>query len=142
MVQKDFIGRSSCTVRVREKLKRQLGHAPCIPMLPSLQVAIGSAVFFSASGNGSGRSWNNRGSNGNYWSSTQNPSNSNNAYNLNFNSDNANWNNNNRNNGHTVRPVSSTYHISIILEVHPFLSFCAAGMPHLLYSYVRFKKSA
>ena len=45
------------------------------------------------------------GSNGNYWSSTQNPDYSNNAYNLNFNSGNWNWNNNNRNNGHSVRAV-------------------------------------
>lgn len=48
---------------------------------------------------------NNAGSNGNYWSSTQNPDNSNNAYNLNFNSGNWNWNWNNRNNGHSVRAV-------------------------------------
>ena len=39
------------------------------------------------------------GSNGDYWSSSANPWNSNNAYNLNFNSGNVNVNNNNRNNG-------------------------------------------
>jgi uncharacterized protein (TIGR02145 family) len=48
---------------------------------------------------------NNAGSNGNYWSSTQNDSN--NAYNLNFNSNNADWNNNNRKNGQSVRPVAA-----------------------------------
>jgi len=42
---------------------------------------------------------NNVGNNGNYWSSSANPWNSNNAYNLNFNSGNVNVNNNNRNNG-------------------------------------------
>ena len=47
----------------------------------------------------------NAGSNGNYWSSTQNDSN--NAYNLNFNSGNVNRNNNwNKSNGHSVRPVA------------------------------------
>ncbi|MBQ6204190.1 MAG: hypothetical protein IJK46_08880 [Prevotella sp.] len=53
---------------------------------------------------------NNAGSNGNYWSSTLNESNTNNAWNLNFNSGNVNTNNNNRNNGQSVRPVRSTYH--------------------------------
>lgn len=48
---------------------------------------------------------NNAGTNGNYWSSTQNDSN--NAYNLNFNSNNANTNNNNRNNGFSVRCVQN-----------------------------------
>ena len=59
-----------------------------------------------AAGYRNGTSLNNAGSNGNYWSSTPNSSNTNNAYNLNFNSSNHNVNNNNRNNGHTVRPVS------------------------------------
>lgn len=54
--------------------------------------------------NGSER--NNVGDNGNYWSSTPNESNSNNAYNLNFNRDNRNVDWNNRNNGQSVRPVS------------------------------------
>ena len=48
---------------------------------------------------------NNAGSNGNYWSSSLNTDNPNNAYNVNFNSDNVDWNNNNRNNGQSVRPV-------------------------------------
>ena len=47
------------------------------------------------------------GSNGNYWSSSLNTDNPNNAYNLNFNSDNVNRNNNNRYNGFSVRPVSA-----------------------------------
>ena len=68
-------------------------------------------AFLPAAGNRNNSDLNNAGSNGNYWSSTQNPSNSNNAYNLNFNSGNANWNNNNRNNGQSVRPVSSTCHL-------------------------------
>ena len=59
-----------------------------------------------AAGNRWNDNRNNVGSNGNYWSSTQNPNNSNNAYNLNFNSGNTNWNNNNRNNGQSVRPVT------------------------------------
>ena len=50
-------------------------------------------------------SLNNAGSNGNYWSSSLNTNNPNNAYNLNFNSDNVDWNNNNRYIGFTVRPV-------------------------------------
>jgi hypothetical protein len=61
-------------------------------------------VFFPASGNYNGTSLNNRGSNGNYWSSSFNSAT--NAYNLNFNSSSVNpQNNNNRRNGFTVRPV-------------------------------------
>jgi hypothetical protein len=48
---------------------------------------------------------NNAGSNGNYWSSSLNTDNPNNAYNVNFNSDNVDWNNNNRYYGLTVRSV-------------------------------------
>lgn len=59
-----------------------------------------------AAGYRNGSSLNNAGENGNYWSSTPNESNSNNAYNLNFNSSNQNVNWNNRNNGQSVRPVS------------------------------------
>ena len=60
-----------------------------------------------AAGYRNGSSSNNVGSNGNYWSSTPNEDNDNNAYNLNFNSGNHDWNNwNNRNNGQSVRPVS------------------------------------
>lgn len=59
-----------------------------------------------AAGYRNGSSLNNAGSNGNYWSSTPNESNTNNAYELNFNSSNHNVNWNNRNNGRSVRPVS------------------------------------
>jgi len=59
-----------------------------------------------AAGNRNGTSLNNAGSNGNYWSSSLNTDNPNNAYNVNFNSDNVDWNNNNRYNGQSVRPVS------------------------------------
>lgn len=62
--------------------------------------------FFPAAGNWNGTSLNNRGTNGNYWSSTFN--NASNAYNLNFNSGNVNpQNNNNRWNGLTVRAVQN-----------------------------------
>ena len=74
-----------------------------------------------AAGNRNGTSLNNAGENGNYWSSTPNEDNSNNAYNLNFNSSNHNVNNNNRNNGHTVRPVSElTQHSSRLGEARHF----------------------
>ena len=59
-----------------------------------------------AAGYRNGSSLNNAGENGNYWSSTPNESNTQNAYNLNFNSGNHNVNWNNRNNGQSVRPVS------------------------------------
>ena len=66
-------------------------------------------IFFSCSGNGNGTARNNRGSNGNYWSSTWNSAR--NARNLNFNSGGVNpQNNNNRYNGFTVRAVQ---HLSI-----------------------------
>jgi len=62
------------------------------------------ALFFPCSGNGTGTSRNNRGSNGNYWSATFNSAR--NARNLNFNSGGVNpQNNNNRYNGFAVRPV-------------------------------------
>lgn len=51
--------------------------------------------------NNSNGALNNRGSNGNYWSSTQNSST--NGYNLNFNSSNSNMNNNNKAYGFSVR---------------------------------------
>jgi uncharacterized protein (TIGR02145 family) len=61
-------------------------------------------VFFPAAGNGNGTSLNNRGTNGNYWSSSWNSAD--NAYNLNFNSSSVNpQNNNNRYNGNSVRAV-------------------------------------
>ncbi len=63
------------------------------------------SIFLPAAGNRWNDNLNNAGSNGNYWSSSLNPNNDNNAYNLNFNSGNWNWNNNNRNNGQSVRAV-------------------------------------
>jgi hypothetical protein len=64
-------------------------------------------LFFACSGNGNGTSWNNRGSNGNYWSASFNSAR--NARNLNFNSGGVNpQNNNNRYNGFAVRPVQLT----------------------------------
>ena len=61
-------------------------------------------IFFPASGNYNGTSLNNRGTNGNYWSSTFNSAT--NAYNLNFNASGVNpQNNNNRRYGFTVRAV-------------------------------------
>ncbi|MDR3350668.1 MAG: hypothetical protein LBN98_03325 [Prevotellaceae bacterium] len=54
-------------------------------------------------GNANGSSMNNVGSNGNYWSSTENDTN--NAYYMNFNTSNANTNNTNKNNGFQVRCV-------------------------------------
>ena len=60
--------------------------------------------FFPCSGNGNGQSWNNRGSNGNYWSRSLNSQT--NGRNLNFNSGGVNpQNNNNRFNGFTRRAV-------------------------------------
>ena len=60
--------------------------------------------FFPASGNYNGTTLNNRGSNGNYWSSSF--ISATNAYNLNFNSSNVNpANNNNRRYGFSVRAV-------------------------------------
>jgi hypothetical protein len=61
-------------------------------------------LFFACSGNGNGQSWNNRGSNGNYWSRSLNSQT--NGRNLNFNSGGVNpQNNNNRFNGFTRRAV-------------------------------------
>lgn len=75
------------------------------------QTAIVAWLFLPAAGNRNNASFNNQGSNGNYWSSTLNTDNPNNAWNLNFNSSNANMNNNNRYNGYTVRAVQSTCHL-------------------------------
>ena len=71
--------------------------------------------FFPCSGNGNGQSWNNRGSNGNYWSSSFNSAT--NGRNLNFNSGGVNpQNNNNRFNGFAVRPVQHSI-LSILLNI-------------------------
>ena len=79
--------------------KTQRGHAA-----PG-QVA-GRGRILPAAGNRNDTNLNNAGSNGNYWSSSLNTDNPNNAYNVNFNSDNVNRNNN-RYNGQSVRPVSA-----------------------------------
>ena len=74
--------------------------------LQSIRVVVSGSdrKFFPCSGNGNGQSWNNRGSNGNYWSSSLNSAT--NGRNLNFNSGGVNpQNNNNRFNGFAVRPV-------------------------------------
>ncbi len=68
---------------------------------------IGEGLFLPAAGYRWDGELNNAGSNGNYWSSSLNTDNPNNAWNLNFNSDNTNMNNNNRNYGQSVRPVRS-----------------------------------
>jgi len=70
--------------------------------------------FLPAAGNRNNSSFNNQGSNGNYWSSSLNTDKPNNAWNLNFNSSNVNVNNNNRYNGLTVRPVQ---HLSSLKKV-------------------------
>ncbi len=65
------------------------------------------SLFFACSGNGNGTTWNNRGSNGNYWSSSL--ASATNGRNLNFNSGGVNpQNTNNRFNGFTRRAVQHT----------------------------------
>lgn len=74
-----------------------------------------------AAGNRNGSSLNNAGDWGNYWSSTPNSSNTQNAYNLNFNSGNHNTNWNNRNNGQSVRAVSElTPEVTAADNIHRF----------------------
>ena len=73
-------------------------------------------AFFACSGNGNGSSWNNRGSNGNYWSSSLNSAT--NGRNLNFNSGGVNpQNNNNRFNGFAVRAVQHTLLTILLLYI-------------------------
>ena len=67
----------------------------------------GPGGLLPAAGNRNDTNLNNLGSNGNYWSSSLNTDNPNNAWNVNFNSGNVNRNNNNRYNGFSVRPVSA-----------------------------------
>ena len=70
-----------------------------------------------ASGYRNSDNLNNRGSNGNYWSSSLNSSNTDNAYNLNFNSGNINpSNNNNRYYGYPVRPVAAFANVQCMLH--------------------------
>ena len=63
------------------------------------------SLFLPAAGYRWDGELNNAGSNGNYWSSSLNTDNPNNAWNLNFNSDNYHVGNGNRNGGQSVRPV-------------------------------------
>ena len=81
----------------------------------------GRLVPGPAAGNGNDSNLNNPGSNGNYWSSTPNSDNSNNAWNLNFNSSNFNRNNNNRYNGQSVRPVRVLANASPVGASHRLL---------------------
>lgn len=85
-------------------------HTSC-PRLPQglseviqcqwLPSAVSVVRFFPAAGNSNG----NQGTNGNYWSATENSSD--NAYNMNFNSSNVNVNNNNKTNAFAVRLFAS-----------------------------------
>ena len=81
-----FIGRTSFTLVVREKRKTPDSLAPIRVATPSgcRKRRRPKSLFFPCSGNGNGSSWNNRGSNGNYWSSSLNSAT--NGRNLNFNS--------------------------------------------------------
>lgn len=63
-------------------------------------------------------SLNNAGSNGNYWSSSLNTSNANNARELNFNSSSHNTDNNNRSNGQSVRPVTELTRASLLADLY------------------------
>lgn len=77
--------------------------------IPGHSVPPDALLFFPAAGKGNNGNLNNAGTNGNYWSSTLNSDNTDNAYNLNFNSGNVNpQNNNNRYNGFSVRPLSAS----------------------------------
>lgn len=85
----------------------------CLPCRGGVLPLHNAGIFPSglpAAGNRNGSSLNNAGSNGNYWSSTPNSSNTDNAYELNFNSGNHNTDWNNRYNGQSVRPVSELTH--------------------------------
>ena len=65
----------------------------------------GKSIFLPAAGYRYGSGLSDAGSGGFYWSSTQNPSNTNNAYNLNFYSGDVDWSGDSRYNGQGVRPV-------------------------------------
>lgn len=69
--------------------------------------------------NNSNGSLNNVGSNGNYWSSTINGTNS---RNLNFNSSNANMNNNNRANGNSVRCFKDCNILHVLAIIFDFFN--------------------
>lgn len=98
----------------------------------------GRMLFFACSGNGNGTSWNNRGGNGNYWSSSFNSAR--NARNLNFNSGGVNpQNTNNRYNGFAVRPVQLT--ILTILFSLIYGTDTAAAAPGSVSGILRCKTS-
>ena len=129
MVQKNFIGRPSLVVKSsREKSKSPYGLAQRNSMPASCQEATESTLFFPCSGNGNGTSWNNRGSNGNYWSRSLNSAA--NGRNLNFNSGGVNpQNSNNRCNGFPVRPVqqslrSSFYFCPVCCRATAAINIC------------------
>ena len=94
----------------------KIKDTPLSCLQPNGVVVSGSdRKFFPCSGNGNGQSWNNRGSNGNYWSSSLNSAT--NGRNLNFNSGGVNpQNNNNRFNGFAVRPVQHSILIILFYE--------------------------
>ena len=89
----------------------------CLQSLCAIVQGCSRKLFFACSGNGTGTSWNNRGSNGYYWSSSFNSAR--NAYNLNFNSGGVTpQNNNNRYNGFAVRPVQHTILTILFLLIY------------------------
>ena len=94
---------------MRDNTDEAVGLQKGIPSAPKTTRPLSqpSGLFLPAAGYRNGTSLNNAGTNGNYWSSSLNTENPNNAWNLNFNSGNCNMNNNNRNNGLSVRPVRS-----------------------------------
>jgi hypothetical protein len=90
------------------------GNRPKKNNTSALRLQVFACALFSASGNGNGSSWNNRGANGNYWSASFNSAR--NARNLNFNSGGVNpQNNNNRYNGFAVRAVQ---HLSASIKTN------------------------
>ncbi len=112
-----FIGSLACRqISGVKKRKCPLAHIvfwQTVPFGISIRQAAEASCrsFLPAAGYRGNSSLNNDGSYGNYWSSSLNTNNPNNARNCNFNSSNVNTdNNNNRYNGQSVRPVRrSTY---------------------------------
>ena len=96
-----------------------------------------------AAGNRNGTSLNNAGSNGNYWSSSLNTDNPNNALNVNFNSSNVNRNNNNRYNGQSVCPVSeSAIHGELFIPADAFSPSLPVSREQLLLDLYRAYRDA
>lgn len=88
---------------VMGKIKDTLWSCLVQPLSVIVQ-GCGRKLFFACSGNGNGSSWNNRGSNGNYWSASFNSAR--NARFLDFSSGGVNPQSNyNRYDGFAVRPV-------------------------------------